>query len=414
MKNNNFLSLKSSLLIGGIISLTGLISLPEAAFAKSKSQIAQMAIPVTVQINSIAGGGSGVIINEKADKGGIVYTVLTANHVVQNAGVKYEVRTHTGNTYEVISVDHYLKNQTKDPDLAVITFKTTDIYPTANLGDSTKASFGDSIAIFGYPYLDDSQQADQRPFVYSPGELNNPQGKRPNGYDWLYNAVTQKGMSGGPVFDENGSVVAIHGRGEKFGDKAAFNAGIPINTFVALAPNIRNTQAIAMNTTTNNSRNESGTTNPNPLESAYNKTDRYAGASHFYCDVTGETPKTMARNVVSGNEVTLIEWKDNPNFKWSIDKKERCQIVSGRFQRAYYENKLEFLKPGESAGLPVICAVENQEDDCTNQDVLITFSPGTNAEEWLTSFLQGNTGTVRGVNQGVKEMRNMLSTLADE
>jgi hypothetical protein len=388
------------------------MTFPEVAFAKTKSQVAQAAIPVTVQINSISGGGSGVIINQKAEQGGTLYTVLTANHVVQNAGVNYQVRTHTGNSYQVISVEHYLKNQNKDPDLAIITFKTTDIYPTAKLGDSSQASYGADIAIFGYPYLDDNQRPDERPFVYSSGELNNPQGKRPNGYDWLYNAVTQKGMSGGPVFDENGTVVAIHGRGEQFQGKAAFNAGIPINTFVALAPNMAQPQPIALNPNPGDPpRTESGTINPNLV---YSKNDRYAGASHFYCDVTGEIPKTIARNVVNGQQLTLIEWKDDPNFKWSLDKKERCQIVSGRFQRAYYENKLDYLKTGQVGENPVVCAVSFDAQPCTKDDILVTFQPNTNAEQWLNSFLQGNTVTVRGANQNTKDMRNLLSSLSEE
>jgi S1-C subfamily serine protease len=412
MKNTNFPFLPSSAILAGCISLTTLVALPEAALAKSKSQIAQTAIPVTVQINSISGGGSGVIINQKVEQGERIYTVLTANHVVQNAGIQYQIRTHTGSTYPVISVDHYLKNQAKDPDLAVVTFKTKDIYPTAPLGDSTQATYGASIAIFGYPYLDENQRPDERPFVYSSGELNNPQGQRPNGYDWLYNAVTQKGMSGGPVFDENGTVVAIHGRGEQFQGKAAFNAGIPINTFVALAPsNITRTEAIASNINNNDGRVESGTVNPNL---AYINNDRYAGASHFYCDVTGANPKTIARNVVSGKQVTLIEWQDDPNFQWSLSKTERCQIVSGRFQRAYYENKLEFLKTSQIGELPVLCAVASDDKPCTGNDILVTFQPNTNARQWLSSFLQGNTATVRGGSDNSKDMRQVLSSLSDE
>ncbi len=420
MNNNKFSFLTSSLMVTGIVSIASLATVPEVAFAKTKSQIAQMAIPITVQINSVAGGGSGVIINQEVAQGEKIYTVLTANHVVRSADVKYEVRTHTGQNYEVISVEHYQKNQEQDPDLAVVKFKTKDVYPTANLGNSNNSTFGDSIAIFGYPYLDENQLPDERPFVYSPGELNNPQGKRPNGYDWLYNAVTQKGMSGGPVFDDNGTVVAIHGRGERFQGKAAFNAGIPINTFVALAPSLANNR-ISFN---NNDINESGPgfpvtpdTNSQSIiaaDSPYQKDDRYAGASHFYCDLTGEIPKTLARNVVNGQEITLIEWKDDPNFKWSVTKEERCKIVSGRFQRAYYENRLDYLKIGESSGLPVVCGVAFDDESCGGNNILVTFQPNTNADQWLNSFLQGNTVSVRGEKQGVKNMRSLLSPISSE
>ena len=425
MSRINFLFSSNIAIAAGMASLAVTTIDPEAVMAKSPSQIAQMAIPVTVQINSVAGGGSGVIINQNTDQGETVYSVLTANHVVRNAAIGYEVRTHTGQSYTVISVEHFQKNDQVDPDLALVKFKSDHKYPVASLGDSSRAGFGDPINIFGYPFTGDNQLPDKRSFVYSPGELNNPQRKGPNGYDWLYNAVTQKGMSGGPVFNQDGKVVAIHGRGERFQDKAAFNSGIPINTFLALAPDfvklpqiVNSPQPNALATVNNNSTSswESGPGYETAAKDPYEDEDRYAGASHFYCDLNGAVPRTIAKNVVNSQTLDLIHWEEDPNFKWSVNQAERCQVVSGRFQRAYYENKLHFLVVGQINKYPVICGVTDADGTCNKDNILITFQPSTDATAWLNNFISGNTGTVRGggaASAGFKDMRNMLSELQD-
>lgn len=64
-----------------------------------------------------------------------------------------------------------------------------------------------------------------------------------------YDAVTRRGMSGGPVFDVSGRVVGVHGRGDRdavvaneVGSpgatteiKTGFNAAVPVNYFLDLA-----------------------------------------------------------------------------------------------------------------------------------------------------------------------------------
>lgn len=66
------------------------------------------------------------------------------------------------------------------------------------------------------------------------------------GYELVYSSITFGGMSGGPVLDSQGRVIAIHGRTE--GEAAIDNnsssketiqlgnsLGIPVSTFLALA-----------------------------------------------------------------------------------------------------------------------------------------------------------------------------------
>ncbi len=57
------------------------------------------------------------------------------------------------------------------------------------------------------------------------------------GYALAYTTNTLQGMSGGPVLNEDGKVVGIHGNaGLDFDEKfMGFNVGIPINTFLKLS-----------------------------------------------------------------------------------------------------------------------------------------------------------------------------------
>ncbi|MGL6282802.1 MAG: trypsin-like peptidase domain-containing protein, partial [Microcoleaceae cyanobacterium] len=98
---------------------------------KTAQQVAAIAEPITVQINSSLGDGSGVIIAHQ----GNVYTVLTVNHVVSDNTVKYSVRTSDGNNHPVTQV---ISLQTKEdkPDLAVVKFTSQEAYPVSILGNS--------------------------------------------------------------------------------------------------------------------------------------------------------------------------------------------------------------------------------------------------------------------------------------
>ncbi|MBV9387695.1 MAG: serine protease [Chroococcidiopsidaceae cyanobacterium CP_BM_ER_R8_30] len=208
--------------------------------AKTPREVARIAAPITVQINdNIGGGGSGVIIS----KSGHTYTVLTANHVVKRSDLTYTISTETGKTYPIIQVQR-LQQSENGPDLALVTFESSDHYPLARLGNSTQAEIGSEVYVSGYPALE-WQKSIHRDYEFSPGTITSRLQSAPAGYTLRYNAETVSGMSGSPVFDVEGRVVGIHGEGETIGTaqsesgrsipiKTGFNAGIPINTFVAL------------------------------------------------------------------------------------------------------------------------------------------------------------------------------------
>jgi V8-like Glu-specific endopeptidase len=212
------------------------ITLPAVTYAKTAQEVAEIAGPITVQINSSLGDGSGVIIS----KNGNSYTVLTVNHVVADREVKYSVRTDNGKDYPVIAIAT-LQTTEDEPDLAIVKFESPEEHPVATLGNSEQAVIGSQIYVFGYPSTGGLFGIEREPEL-SPGLVTSRPRSRPEGYTLRYQAVTWSGMSGGPVFDADGRVVGLHGQGEfgfaqtSSGDmapiKTGFNAAVPINSFI--------------------------------------------------------------------------------------------------------------------------------------------------------------------------------------
>ena len=162
-----------------------------------------------VQINSSLGDGSGVIIA----KNGKTYTVLTVNHVVEKADVKYTVRTSKGKNYQATSVTR-LQTAETDPDLAVVKFESPEEYPVATIADSDQAVIGTQIFVYGYP---------------ATGGLSAPNENRtlPDSYQPPGNrrkvtlAVSSRnwsGMRGGPVLIE-GRVIGYTDKGIRFAQR---------------------------------------------------------------------------------------------------------------------------------------------------------------------------------------------------
>jgi Trypsin-like serine proteases, typically periplasmic, contain C-terminal PDZ domain len=224
------------LLTGTATVVTIVVSQSTIVMAKTAQQVAEIAEPITVQINSSLGDGTGVIIA----KNGRVYTVLTVNHVLEDPTVKYHVRTSDGNSYPGIKIVH-LQNDDKEPDLAIIQFESSQEYPIATLGNSEQAVIGAQIYVYGYPATGGLTGVEREPEL-SPGLVTSRPKSRPEGYNLRYQAVTWSGMSGGPVFDSEARVVGLHGQGEfgfaqtSSGDvapiKTGFNAAVPINLFI--------------------------------------------------------------------------------------------------------------------------------------------------------------------------------------
>jgi hypothetical protein len=177
-------------------------------------------------VSSTDSSGSGVII-AKTSKG---YTVLTAAHVVSGID-RLTVKTKDG-------VQHAVKSTQRlsGLDLALVQFESNATYAIARIGNSDSVGETDTVFVAGYPKP--GRNIPVPLFTITDGRVASviPDSDASDGYGLSYGNPTRPGMSGGPVFNEAGDVIAIHGRKEGEADGSAINGawvnlGIPINRF---------------------------------------------------------------------------------------------------------------------------------------------------------------------------------------
>jgi V8-like Glu-specific endopeptidase len=83
------------------------------------------------------------------------------------------------------------------------------------MGESERAVVGSTIYVAGYPLP--IAFGSERKLEFTGGIVSSRLDRRSSGYGLRYQAVTRRGMSGGPVFDADGRVVGIHGQGDTVG-----------------------------------------------------------------------------------------------------------------------------------------------------------------------------------------------------
>jgi tetratricopeptide (TPR) repeat protein len=197
--------------------------------AVAQSSIGKIAQDVTVFIQGVNNPdnfGSGVIIG----RSGKSYTVLTAAHVVSGTD-QYTIQTGDGLQYTLKNVQ-----KLSNLDMAVVQFDSSSSYTIAELGNSEQISLTSSVYVAGFPKP--GQNITVPVLAVTNGEIAQvlPANSARDGYGFAYTNSTRAGMSGGPVFNSQGQVVAIHGRkeGEAGGgatNGAWLNLGIPINRY---------------------------------------------------------------------------------------------------------------------------------------------------------------------------------------
>ena len=230
----------SAALIG--VTATIVIAQPPAVYAMSADQVGQIAKSITVLIDSKE-PGSGVIVKKE----GNTYTVLSARHVFKDPQAKYEIVTPDGSRY---ALNYSSVKKLPSVDLAVVEFTTSKSYTVAKIGNSDLATEGKAAYVAGFPKT--SAAINTSIYNFTDGRIT-ANASRPleDGYSLVYSNNTLPGMSGGPVLNENGEVVGIHGRADTrpvesssinqniLIAKTGFNLGIPINTSLRLLASAR-------------------------------------------------------------------------------------------------------------------------------------------------------------------------------
>ena len=223
----------------------------QTVFALTPVEVNDIAKQITVMIGGLDGKGSGVII----DKDGNTYTVLTAYHVIKNPGV-YDIITYDGEKYRIERSQNVGKL-----DLALVKFTSSKNYPIAKIADSRTVREGSTVYYTGFP----AEKANQpRNYRFIPAPIT---GRRQDkeGYELSYNGPPLQGMSGGPVLNEEGLLIAIHGKAET---RPIIIEGIQRTEIVGVqgipTEKFPNLISIIQNDTQNNTQANTTGNNPSP------------------------------------------------------------------------------------------------------------------------------------------------------
>ncbi|MGB7712175.1 MAG: GUN4 domain-containing protein [Microcoleus sp.] len=184
-----------------IFTLIGL-SLTSCGQQKSSQEIAETVKNSIVLISYQNEGGHGTGFIVPGPTG--VCTVLTARHVVE--GRSLNLQTNDQKLHKTNSIQ-----ASPNLDLAVVTFQSGGEncpYQSLNLGDSDSVKQTDQIYISGFP---DRAGGGKLVRQFVRGSVSGLD-VLDQGYGISYDASTFGGMSGGPVLDTSGKVVAVHGK----------------------------------------------------------------------------------------------------------------------------------------------------------------------------------------------------------
>ncbi|NEP80955.1 MAG: hypothetical protein F6K39_24000, partial [Okeania sp. SIO3B3] len=205
----------------GLALLAVILTLTLANCSLSSKQIGSRLEPSIVRLfyRNVPGHGTGFFV--PGEKG--VCTVLTAAHVVKKEGERL-LETKDGKAWDVARVKIFPGGI----DLALVTFRPEGgkcNYPALKIGDSDSLNKGSLIHISGFPIGGSNSGPD-----FLLGNVTRL-ATLAEGYGVSYDALAVGGMSGAPVVDVNGKVVAVHGTSKVGEEGLTFRWGIPINLF---------------------------------------------------------------------------------------------------------------------------------------------------------------------------------------
>lgn len=187
------------------------MSSSSSSSANVPASMSEMAAQVTVRIFANRSVGSGVIVN----RSGQGYTIVTNAHVVGDHSGSFMILTADGQMHggRLVSSSRHL-------DVAVLQFNSSRSYQVAEIGDSHRVAVGETVLAAGFPNwltspgrMQDTRDWGNRPFQLTQGQVGMvPNRSLVEGYQLGYTNDIRSGMSGGPVFNRRGELIAINGR----------------------------------------------------------------------------------------------------------------------------------------------------------------------------------------------------------
>ncbi|OCR02683.1 hypothetical protein BCD67_15990 [Oscillatoriales cyanobacterium USR001] len=218
----------------------------------SVTQLQQLARSIAVKVRSKDVLGSGILIRKQ----GNVYTVVTNDHVLLAGDPPYRIETPDGKIHLAVKIQ---ATSLKGNDLGLLQFRSDNNYAVAAFGPAPV--LGEQVFAAGFPFAEETSNFgisvfSKNGFVFKTGEVSLVLDKPLlRGYRIGYTNDLEKGMSGGPLLNRRGEVVAVNGmHAEPILDSAyvfqdgsepsaslreqmrRYSWGIPIETFVNLVP----------------------------------------------------------------------------------------------------------------------------------------------------------------------------------
>jgi len=93
--------------------------------------------------------------------------------------------------------------------------------------------------------------------------------------------------------------------------------------------------------------------------------------------------------------IPLIRWT-NATFPPPYTPNERCKIVSHRFETFEQNGTLKYIKPDRINNLPVLCVAAYRGGSCLPNGLLVTFPPGTDANQAMLRLLDRRVWAAEG------------------
>jgi Trypsin-like peptidase domain len=185
--------------------------------ALSPPEISRIAKKSVVRIDG-AKTGTGFIVS----KNGTTYTVLTNAHVLNRSG-NYRVLTPDNSSYSLVNRRLFPNNI----DLAEAEFTSDRDYPLAELGSSQSLEAGSSI--YSYGWNDTSTAIESRTPQLLTGAISSIRSDQTyKGYNLIYTLNRVPGMSGSPIYNDEGKVIGIYGLEDQ---QTTLTLGISIDTY---------------------------------------------------------------------------------------------------------------------------------------------------------------------------------------
>ncbi|MCL2923570.1 MAG: GUN4 domain-containing protein [Trichodesmium sp. MAG_R04] len=167
----------------------------------SPEKIASRIEPSIVKVKNTSGYGTGFFVPGKPE----VYTVLTAAYVLnKEKGNNFLETNKDAKTWPLANIEIFHSNI----DLALVTFLPKGKkcnYPVLKIGNSERLKKGNLIYISGFPV-----RGGKLVSQFVKGDVTGLSNLM-RGYGVSYQALTVGEMSGSPVVDGRGEVVALHG-----------------------------------------------------------------------------------------------------------------------------------------------------------------------------------------------------------